>query len=266
MTDTWLLFGGPYSNLHVTRALLAEAARLGVPPARIVCTGDIAAYCAYPAATLDLIMQSGVAVVRGNCEDSLAAGAHDCGCGFAEGTACDLLSRGWFAHANRQVTPAQRQWMGALPERITLAVGGRRLAVVHGGAADVSRFLFPSAPDAVLAGEIAATGCDGVVAGHCGMPFTRVVDGHLWHNPGAIGMPADDGTPRAWFSLLEPGRVRHRALHYDWQAAADAMRAAGLAAGYADALGTGLWPSDDVLPPAERARRGRAIMEAEHTW
>lgn len=261
-----LLFGGPYSNLQATQALLAEAARLGIPPGRIVCTGDVAAYCADPAATLDLVMASGIAVVRGNCEDSLAEGAGDCGCGFEAGTACDVLSRGWFAHADGAVTPAQRRWMGALPPRLVLEVGGRRLAVVHGGADEVSRFLFASAPDAVLAREIAATGCGGVVAGHCGMPFTRVVEGRLWHNPGAIGMPADDGTPRVWFSVLEPGRVRHRALEYDWQGAAAAMRAAGLAAGYADALGTGLWPSADVLPPAERARRGVPLAEAEFRW
>lgn len=267
MTDSpVLLFGGPYSNLQATQALLAEAARLGIPPQRIVCTGDIVAYCAHPAATLDLVMASGITVVRGNCEDSLADGAGDCGCGFEAGTACDVLSRGWFAHADAAVTPEQRQWMGALPERIVLQMGGRRLAVVHGGVDEVSRFLFPSTPDVELRDEIARTGCDGVIAGHCGLPFTRLVDGVLWHNPGAIGMPADDRTPRVWFSVLEPGRVRHRALEYDWRTAAAAMRAAGLAEGYAAALGTGVWPSDDVLPPAERARRGVALAEVEFTW
>ena len=40
-----LFFGGPYSNLEATEALLAEAVRLGIPPERIICTGDLAAYC-----------------------------------------------------------------------------------------------------------------------------------------------------------------------------------------------------------------------------
>ena len=39
-----LVFGGPYGNLEATQALLDEAARLGVPPRRIVCTGDVVAY------------------------------------------------------------------------------------------------------------------------------------------------------------------------------------------------------------------------------
>ncbi len=265
-----LCFGGAYSNLQATRALLAEARRLGVPPGRMVCTGDAVAYCAAPAETLDLLMGEGIPTVMGNCEESLAAGAVDCGCGFAEGTECDLLSRGWFAHASRSVSGRHRAWMGALPRRLVLQIAGRRLAVVHGGARSINRFVFASEPASELAAEIAATGCDGVVAGHCGLPFTRTVGGALWHNPGAVGMPANDGTPRTWFSLLVPrdGRleVEHRALRYGHDRAAAAMRAAGLAEGYASALGSGVWPSWDVLPDAERSETGRPLAPAAVLW
>ena len=265
-----LCFGGPYSNVQALRAVLGEAGRLGIPPRRVLCTGDVVAYCADPAATVDLAMASGIVVLMGNCERNLAAGAADCGCGFEPGTACDLLSRGWYAHADRQLTPAHRAWMAALPPRLVVEVGGRRLAAVHGGAEAISRFLFASAPDETLAAEIGLTGCDGVIAGHCGLPFTRVVDGALWHNPGAVGLPANDGTPRGWFSVLRPGpdglRIEHRALGYDWASAAAAMRAAGLAEGYASALGTGLWPSLDVLPDRERARSGVTIEVWEMAW
>ncbi|MDN3566093.1 metallophosphoesterase family protein [Paeniroseomonas aquatica] len=265
-----LVFGGPYSNLQALRALLAEAARLGIPPARMLCTGDVVAYGADAAGCIDLMQASGIPTVLGNCEESLAPGGEDCGCGFEEGTACDLLSRGWFAHAARQVTPAQRGWMAGLPRRIEVMLGGRRLAAVHGGAAVINRFLFASEPEECLAGEIAATGAEGVLAGHCGLPFTRQVGGRLWHNAGAIGMPANDGTPRGWFSLLTPGprglRVEHRALAYDHAGAAAAMRRAGLAAGYADCLGSGLWPSCDVLPAAELARRGQPIAAGAEVW
>ena len=270
MTGTVLCFGGPYSNLHATRAVLGEAARLGIPPERTICTGDLVAYCVDPAATLDLMMASGATCIMGNCEENLAAGLDDCGCGFEPGTACDLLSRGWYQHAARALSQAHRAWMAALPRRLVLTVGGRRLAVVHGGADEISRFLFASAPDEVIAEEVGRTGCDGVVAGHCGLPFTRVVRGALWHNPGAVGMPANDGTPRTWYSLLTPqgGRlqVEHRALEYDWAGAAEAMRLAGLADDYASALRTGLWPSTDVLPEPERGRRGVPLGPASVVW
>lgn len=266
-----LVFGGPYSNLQATEAVLAEAARRGIPPRRVVCTGDVVAYCADAAATCELVMQSGIHVLAGNCEIQLGSDAEDCGCGFAEGTACDLLSAAWYAHARRQVTAAQRAWMAGLPRRLVLGLpDGRRLAVVHGGAEDVSRFLFPSAPAAVLAEEIAATGCDGVIGGHCGLPFARRIGAALWCNAGAVGMPAHDGTPRAWFALLEPGReglaVSLLPLAYDHVAAAAAMRAAGLPEGYARGLETGFWPSEDVLPAAERAARGVAREAAALAW
>ncbi|MGK7864553.1 metallophosphoesterase family protein [Falsiroseomonas sp. E2-1-a4] len=266
-----LVFGGPYSNLQATTALLAEAVRRGIPPRRILCTGDVVAYGADAAATTALVMESGVVVVAGNCEEQLAEAAADCGCGFEEGTACDLLSRSWYAHANTQVTPAQRDWMRGLPKRIKLALpDGRRLAVLHGGAHETSRFLFASTPEDVLAAEIAATGCDGVIAGHCGIPFARRVGAGLWLNAGAVGMPADDGTPRAWFALLTPDatglRVEILPLHYDHGVAAAAMRAARLPEGYAAALSSGLWPSCDVLPPVERARRGQALAPVALMW
>jgi predicted phosphodiesterase len=266
-----LVFGGPYSNLQALRAVLEAAARRGIPPRRVVCTGDVVAYGADAAACCDLTMASGIAVLAGNCEIQLGVGAADCGCGFAAGTACDLLSVAWYAHASRQVTAAQRAWMAALPRRLTLALpDGRRLAVIHGGAAEVSRFLFASAPAPVLAAEIAATGCDGVLAGHCGIPFLRRVGAALWCNAGAIGMPAHDGTPRGWCALLEPGAaglaVSLLPLDYDHAAAARAMRAAGLPEGYARALETGLWPSEAVLPETERAARGRALAPARLLW
>ena len=77
-----LVFGGCYSNVQATQALLAEARRLGVPPRRMICTGDVIAYGANPRETLALIREAGIATVMGNCEESLAADAGDCGCGF----------------------------------------------------------------------------------------------------------------------------------------------------------------------------------------
>src|SRR5690349_7837516 len=96
-----LFFGGPYSNLEATEALLRAAPRLDIPPARMVCTGDVVAYGADAQATVDLVRAAGIRTVMGNCEESLGAGAADCGCGYAEGSACQLLSVAWYAHADR---------------------------------------------------------------------------------------------------------------------------------------------------------------------
>ena len=63
-----LVFGGPYSNLQATEALFAAAARLGIPAARIICTGDVVAYGADAVGCVSLLRNAGVAVVAGNCE------------------------------------------------------------------------------------------------------------------------------------------------------------------------------------------------------
>jgi hypothetical protein len=46
ITGPLLVFGGPYSNLEATAAILAEACRRAIPSGNILCTGDLAAYCA----------------------------------------------------------------------------------------------------------------------------------------------------------------------------------------------------------------------------
>jgi len=83
-------------------------------------------------------------------------------------------------------------------------------------------------------------------------------------------MPANDGTPRVWFSVLAPSddgiAIEHHALGYDFPAAAEKMRQRGLFEGYADALETGLWPSCDILPPKELATRGRRLSPGAVFW
>lgn len=257
-----LVFGGPYSNLQATLALKAEAERRGIPPDRIICTGDVVAYCGQPEETVAAIRDWGIHVIQGNCEEQLAAGAGDCGCGFEEGTACDRLSKSWYEFADRSLSPESRAWMGALPRTLDVSVSGLRLRVIHGGTRQINRFVFASQTD-VLSEEMTASGADLVLAGHCGLPFARAVGRGWWLNPGVVGMPANDGTPHVWYGLIEEGeealRFSVHALDYDHAAAARPMRNLGYADAYADCLSTGLWPSLDVLPPAERAATGMAL-------
>jgi predicted phosphodiesterase len=258
-----LLFGGTYGNLEATQGLLNEARRLGIPNDHLICTGDVVAYCADAQETVALLRHNDIAVVMGNCEEQLGAGALDCGCGFDEGTACDLLSQQWYAYASAQLDEDAKAWMRTLPRSIKLNIAGLELMVVHGCVSEIARFVFASTPAAVLQSEINLAACDGVIGGHCGLPFTRIIDNKLWHNPGVIGMPANDGTPRVWYSILTPGddglEIQHHALSYDPMVSAQKIRQQDLPAGYADCLENGHWPSLDVLPDAEREVAGQAL-------
>jgi predicted phosphodiesterase len=268
-----LVFGGPYGNLQATRAVLDVARRLGIPAHRVICTGDLAAYFGDPVATIDLVRAAGIHCVMGNCDEQLASGADDCGCGFADGSACDRLSAEWFARADAAVGSDQRRWLGALPRRLDVMIGSRRLAVIHGSLSRINAFVFATTPlaekaDALAAGAV--EGCDGIIGGHAGMPFSQVIDGRLWHNAGVAGMPANDGTARVWYSLLTPAadgiEVAHEALGYDHRAAMDAMLRGGFPDAYRTALASGLWPSLDVLPPFERTVRGQMLAPSKLEW
>lgn len=249
-----LLFGGVYGNLQALQAVLAEAKGLGAVP---ICTGDIVAYCADGAACCDLFERENLATIAGNCERNLAMGAADCGCGFAKGSACDMLSNGWYRHAQNTLSQRNLHWMRALPDHITFTHSGHRYALVHGGVDDISRFVWPGSSE--IAGQIRLAEnfmgpLDMVVAGHSGISFRN----GRWLNAGAIGMPAHNGQVDTVYAVLDAGGIRFERLEYDVQAAVAAMENAGLVQGYQRALQTGWWPSEDVLP----AWRRRAAQKA----
>jgi len=254
-----LFFGGPLSNLAATRAMREQAQKLGFPPERVICTGDIVAYCAEPVETVELVRDWGIAVVQGNCEESLGEESPDCGCGFEEGTVCSRLSADWYDYANRRIDSGDRAWMRTLPRAIRLELANRSILVVHGGVAQNNRFIFPGSDDAQVAEELEMAGTDLIIGGHSCIPSGRRIGPRSWLNVGAIGLPANDGTPDGWYLVLSP---EQEGLHCDWHRlpypaveAGHAMYAAGLT-DYARTLVTGLWPSMDVLPAADRARQG----------
>ena len=101
--------------------------------------------------------------------------------------------------------------MRQLPTCVTLRLGGAVCSVIHGGATDLSQFIFASTPARLKAAQAAALlpvpphpteragSCSHapnvVIAGHSGVPFSQLLeDGTLWHNAGVVGMPANDGT------------------------------------------------------------------------
>src|SRR5260221_11070031 len=165
-----MVFGGPYSNLEATRAVLDEATRLSISADRIICTGDVVAYGADPAATVDLIRDRVGHVVMGNCEQSLAAGSDDCGCGCPTGSSCERLSAAWFSYASRELNNDARAWMADLPRRINIEIGGCRLAVIHGGGDMIKRFIFVSTPTAIKLREIRKSGVGGMIGSPGGRP------------------------------------------------------------------------------------------------
>jgi len=257
-----LVFGGPYSNLAATTALQARASELRIPAERIICTGDMVAYCAEPEQTIELIRRWGIHVVMGNCEEALAFSEPDCGCGFETDSSCSALAITWYQYADSRVSVEQRRWMQDLPRSIEFEVAGKGFKVVHGSLSSINEFVFASSDAPGKLAQIRAARVDAVIGGHSGIPFGQGIDNRFWLNAGVIGMPANDGGSHGWYMLIDPlaggAKVSWHRLDYDHVTSRRTTIAAGMAE-YGQSLLDGRWPNTDILPATESHQSGQPL-------
>lgn len=261
-TGKILVFGGPTSNYCASKKILEIAKEQNILPDNIICTGDMVAYCAQPEETAQLLYKSKIHIIKGNCEESLANDIDNCGCGFEEETTCNLLSKQWYDFSRVQTSVKMKQWMATLPDRIIFKYMGKKFHVLHGSHRSINEFIFKSSAESHKRSEIDQIDADVVLCGHSGIPFTSVIDDKIWHNAGSIGMPANDGTNRTWYSIISTDgshiSFEHYPLTYDYLATAKVMINNGLTE-YAHTIQNGLWPSIDILPEDEQSQTGHEL-------
>lgn len=258
-----LVFGGVYSNLQALEGLIAIAQDLDIPPSNVICTGDILGYCAQPEECVQQIRQWGIHSIAGNVEIQLRNREDDCGCNFDEGSRCDTFSRKWYPFAQSRLSEDSLLWMEKLPHHLRFQYGGKRAYVFHGAYTNPSEFVFRSTPWDQKLPNFEQAQADLLLAGHCGLPFHHEQDQHLWLNAGVIGMPANDGTSRVWYMVLdvEQGSLvyRHQPFQYAHEQAALLMEQHKLPREYSETLKTGFWDNCEILPLEETAVQGVPI-------
>ncbi|MFY0605351.1 MAG: metallophosphoesterase family protein [Cyclobacteriaceae bacterium] len=257
-----LVFGGAYSNLHALQRMRELAAEASILPHQVINTGDTVGYCAYPEECLSLVKDWGIHSILGNIEIQIREGQEDCGCNFDEDSRCDLLSKQWYPYAYEQISAPMKAWLHQWPNQLQFQYAGKQFAVVHGSALDTAEFIFRSTPWTQKAKSFDLTNSDVILAGHCGLPFSHANDEKLWLNAGVIGMPANDGTARVWYMILndEDGLAYvHHSFHYDHQTAANLMKQHQLPNSYATTLSTGVWDNCEILPEEETGMQGERM-------
>lgn len=261
-----LVFGGPYSNFQALSELQKIAELRGIPSQNIICTGDVVGYCAQPEESVQLVKSWGIHCISGNVEQNIVSGEDDCGCNYTEGGRCDLFSRNWFPYAVRSLSADSVRWMADLPQQLRFSYAGKSVAVVHGSPSEVSEFVFKSTPWTIKEKHFQSTATDVILAGHAGLSFADIQDDRYWLNAGVIGMPANDGTPRVWYLLLDDteGTLSYsfESFTYDHVLANQLMRKNELPDAYAQTLLTGVWDNCEILPEAEKALQGVALAPA----
>jgi hypothetical protein len=249
--------GGVYSNHLALAAFLEESARRGAE--MVYCLGDLGGFGPTPEAIWPLVARDGVRVVAGNYEESLGSGREDCACGYTDPRDNHFAALS-YAYTARHSSPAFKRWMGELPGRRRVRLGARTALLVHGSPRRTNEFLFDSTtPDAFLEKLLAAEGCDLLLCTHTGLHWQRrLPSGRQVANVGALGRPANDGSPRVWAAFVEAepaaARVELTPISYDHRALAEEMRNERLPEEFIATIESGWWTTClEVLPAKERA-------------
>ena len=259
-----LLFGGVYSNLQALEALKELAESEHILPENCICTGDIVGYCAQPEETVQLFKNWNVKSIAGNVEIQLSEGAEDCGCDFTKGSRCDGFSQLWYPYAQSKLSKASINYLATLPKHIVFEYGDKKILVVHGSYFNTSEFVFKSTPWETKLPNFLVNDYDVVIAGHCGLPFHDEKNDKLWLNPGVIGMPANDGTSKVWYAILDNKngifRYKHHRLNYNNKLTHKLMMNGLLPEAYAKTIVTGIWDNTEILPKTESDLQGLPIF------
>jgi diadenosine tetraphosphatase ApaH/serine/threonine PP2A family protein phosphatase len=252
-------FGGAYGNPRATAAVIADARARGVDA--VWCLGDLGGFGPDPAGAIAVVRDAAVPAIRGNYDESIAAGADDCACGYADARDVEY-ARIAYDFTRARVAIRDRAWLGALPPHARFDLGGRRALLCHGSPRRVNEFLWEStAPDGFLAPLCAEAGTDLLLCAHTGIHWHRALPGgaHVV-NVGAVGRPPHDGDPRAVWAEIEVSSdevaVRFHRVAYDHEVVARETLVAGLPPEFAETLRTGWWTTCLENLPAPERRRG----------
>ncbi len=153
--------------------------------------------------------------------------------------------------------------MKKLPGQLKFQVGELTFQVVHGSFEQTNEFVFHSTKKKRKADQLQKAKVDGIIAGHCGIPFAEKIEASgFWLNPGVIGLPPNDGTQLGWYATLEKRdrQVYFSSHHFRYDLSETLKAMAGrLPEEYITSLKTGIWPSQDILPPQEKKQQGVPI-------
>jgi hypothetical protein len=277
------LFGGVYSNHVALRAAIGDASRRGAQ--RMFCLGDLGAFGPSPDKVFPLLMDAGVVAMQGNYDNSIGNDLPDCQCGYTD-PADNYNARLSYQYTYRKTSPRWRPWLRALPDHLRFAIcdlrstdaedapaapsshrksqfaNPRSLSVLccHGSPRKTNEFLWESTTPThhleKLCDDFAA---DVIVATHTGLPWTRRLSGgRLFVNCGVLGRPANDGTTRVGYTILDASNsdlAAYVPLDYDHEALAAEMEAEELPPPFVETIRTGWWTTClEILPAKERAR------------
>ena len=197
-----------HGNLMALEAVLADVQARGTPDAYWV-LGDLAAFCPWPAETLERLrslpngsfLQGNTDryVVTGRRPEMIVRSAQD----WAK--APDWLAGrdANFRWTVERLSYADYEFLRDLPLRLEMDVPGYgRVVGVHAVPGDDETVILPDTPDEEIRPHLAQLEARMLLYGHTHRPVDRTVDEVRWVNDGSVGLPLD-GDTRPAYALLD---------------------------------------------------------------
>lgn len=240
----YALISDIHANIHALDAVLADIASRNTDATYHL--GDLVGYSANPNEVVSRLRERGIAGIAGNYDSTVAANYKHCGCRY-EDARQEELSHVSYEFTRHVVTPATKQYLGELPFSMDLRplgghASGPRVVLVHGTPVLNTVYWTANRSDDFCLKMAAAAGLeegDVIAFGHTHLPWHRMIKGIHFLNTGSVGRPKD-GDWRAGYVLLTVGdglaEVEFVRVEYDVEAAAAAVRAAGLPEDFAEFL------------------------------
>jgi predicted phosphodiesterase len=195
-----------HGNAPALEAVLGEVDGEGID--KIVFGGDIVAG-PLPNETLDIVRSLDAVCIRGNAErlDSPAPSAE-----MEE-------DRQWL---KEQLGEERVEWLGTLPFSAVVD----DVLYVHATPQDDMSVITELTSDERLADLLSGVDQRLVVGGHTHMQLDRVIGATRFVNAGSVGRPYE-GKPGAYWAIVEGDTVELRRTDYDFERAAELIRASG---------------------------------------
>src|SRR5438876_29522 len=237
------VFGGVYNNYLALEAALRDVRRRGVDAC--FCLGDLGAFGPHPDRVFPLLHEHGVQCIQGNYDNSIGNGLADCQCGYTD-PRDNHFARISYEYTFQRTSPANRQWMKALPAQRRVQLGHYRLLLCHGSPRRMNEFLWESTtPTHFLEHLAAAHEADVILATHTGIKWHRRLSGDRhFVNVGVLGRPENDGRTNVWYALLEARpelHVEFVPVEYDHERLAREMHEEQLPEEFVETIQTGWW-------------------------
>jgi putative phosphoesterase len=173
---------------------------------KIIHSGDIIGYNAFPADVIKLFQEQNIKSITGN---------HDRGViNHSEFDFPDPVSEviNWTI---KELSVENKEFIDQLPDKLQLEIDGNVIQIVHGSPFNTDKYIYPTDISLELIEKLDKS-VDILVWGHTHYPIITKINGVLLLNPGSVGQPRD-GDWRTSYAIFDTqtGNIELRRREYD---------------------------------------------------